>query len=44
MGELMKIHAYTRVLQKVLSLGSINLGATFYQTFLLQTFKVFPLY
>ena len=36
---------YTRVLQKVLSPGSDYCSATFYQTyFLLQTFKVFPLY
>ena len=39
------VATYTRVLQKVLSLGSDYFSATFYQTyFLLQTFKVFPLY
>ena len=36
---------FTRVLQKVLSLGLDDFSATFYQTYiLLQTFKVFPLY
>ena len=34
----------TSVLQKVLSLGSDYFSVTFYQTFLLQTFNVFPLY
>ena len=36
---------YKRVLQKILSLGSYYFSATFYSNiFLLQTFKVFPLY